>query len=114
VSRLQRLEEQIADFDADELALWLQAINSDVLSAVEKRSPVVTLRRAPHDGESFSFVIYRSERGFEGEEFLVLLEALRRDRGSRESYARFVATGSPHAVKLRARRRAIEALRNRE
>ena len=43
------------------LALWLQAINSDVLSAVEKRSPSVSLKRAG-GGDDFTFVIHRTRR----------------------------------------------------
>jgi hypothetical protein len=111
VSRLQRLEESVLDFDATELALWLAAINSDVLSAVEKASPTVMLKGAAHSNTLFPFVIYRSERGFEGEEYLVLLEGLRRDRNARGDVDRFLASGQPHARKLLARLQAISGQR---
>jgi hypothetical protein len=110
VTRLQQIEQQLPEFDVDERALWLQAINSDVLSAVEKLSPVVTLKRVRHSAERADFVIHRSERGFEGEEYLVLLETLRRDRHHRDGYTRFLASGPAHARKLAARKRAIEVL----
>ena len=106
VNRLQRLEDSVRDFDDVELGLWLQAINSDVLSAVEKSSPTVTLKQLTA-ADVFQYVIYRSERGFEGEEYLVLLECLRRDRSAREELERFIGSDQPHAKKLAAR---IEAL----
>ena len=111
VTRLRQLEDHVGDFDDDELALWLQAINSDVLSAVEKSSPIVTLKRAASGDEQLDFMIHRSERGFEGEECLVLLEALRRDRNDRAAYARFLASDAPHATKLKARKQALDVPR---
>lgn len=110
VNRLQRLEDSVRDFDDVELGLWLQAINSDVLSAVEKSSPTVTLKQLTA-AEVFQFVIYRSERGFEGEEYLVLLECLRHSSSMRADYDRFLASGQPHARKLAARIAALTATR---
>lgn len=111
VSRLQRLEQHVGEMDDIELTLWLQAINSDVLSAVEKSSPTVTLKRSPHSDERFPFVIYRSERGFEGEEYLVLLESLCRARPDRSAFERFAATDQAHAKKLAARVAAVRTVR---
>jgi hypothetical protein len=111
VSRLQRMEDRVGELDDVELALWLCAINSDVLSAVEKSSPTVTLRRDAKSDEHFQFVIYRSERGFEGEEYLVLLETLCRVRPDRRAYERFAASGQAHAKKLAARVEAVRAVR---
>ncbi|HEX5058463.1 MAG TPA: hypothetical protein VFV99_03840 [Kofleriaceae bacterium] len=107
VSRLQQLEQHVSSFDATELALWLCAINSDVLSAVEKASPTVNLKKARGETATFPFVIYRSERGLEGEEYLVLLEGLRRAGSARDYIDRFLASGQPHAKKLAARITAI-------
>jgi hypothetical protein len=107
IGRIQRLEEELPDFDVDELALWLQAINSDVLSAVEKRSPVVALTRSPDARETTSYTLLRSERAFEGEEYLVILEALRLDRGRRGPLERLLRSGAPHAIKLGARRDSV-------
>lgn len=109
VNRLQKLEDSVGDFDDVELGLWLQAINSDVLSAVEKTSPTVTLKTLA-SADVFQFVIYRSERGFEGEEYLVLLECLRRDRKARDEYERFLASDQPHAKKLAARIAALRSI----
>jgi hypothetical protein len=110
VNRLQRLEQDLSSYDATELALWLGAINSDVLSAVEKTSPTVTLKRARGESTTFPFVIYRSERGLEGEEYLVLLEASRRDRGVHDHFDRFLSSGQPHAKKLAARVAAVRSV----
>jgi len=77
LERVQRLDNSVADFTLLEQALWLQAINSDVLSAVEKRSPVVKLRESASSADETSFTIWRSERGFEGETYLHALDSLR-------------------------------------
>jgi hypothetical protein len=111
VSRLSRLEEQLGHFGDVELTLWLQAINSDVLSAVEKSSPTVTLKRAADRDEQLQFVIYRSERGFEGEEYLVLLEMARRAGAPTKECERFLKSGQPHAAKLAARLSAVREAR---
>lgn len=74
LSRLERIEARLDALTLEERVVWLQAINSDVLSAVEKDSPIVKLRDRP-GGAEWPFTIWRSERGFEGEDCLALLEA---------------------------------------
>jgi hypothetical protein len=74
LSRLERIEARLDVLTLEERVVWLQAINSDVLSAVEKDSPIIKLRDSPGGFES-PFTIWRSERGFEGEDYLALLEA---------------------------------------
>ncbi len=101
LNRLERIEQRLADIPPDAGVVWLQAINSDVLSAVEKESPVVTLHgrdRLPDAARRFT--ILRSERGFEGEDYLALLEHLL--EGSADLRA-IEASSQPHLVKLRAR-----------
>ena len=70
MERLAAVERRLDGFDGQARALWLQAINSDVFSSVEKDSPVIALRTAPQ-GEPASreilWTIQRSERGCEGE-----------------------------------------------
>ena len=106
--RLQKLEERLADFSSTELALWLQAINSDVLSSVEKRSPVVSMRHVERKDEHFQHTILRSERGLEGEERLSLLEASRNGWGNRLTPAD--ENGDAHLSKLAARMDYIQQL----
>jgi hemerythrin len=46
-------------------------INSDILASVEKISPKIKLKVKDLIED---FIIYRSERGFEGEDYLQLIE----------------------------------------
>jgi hypothetical protein len=74
--RLERIEDRLESLPKDLVVVWLQAINSDILSAVEKDSPVISLLPQLGKGTAQShFTIWRSERGFEGEDYLALLDA---------------------------------------
>jgi hypothetical protein len=108
--RLQRLEETMARFQGDSIGLWLQAINSDILSSVEKRSPVVRLKKAPEHEEYFEYTILRSERGFEGEEWLCLLEQAQ-ESGLDPAMSHLAGFGA-HCVKLRGRLDQLRMLRH--
>ena len=108
---LRRLE----GFDAtalssDKLALWLQAINSDVLSATEKDSPVVQIHlkaAAESAGKVVSWTISRSARGFEGEDYLAMLERWDTDQAAR---AHADQSSKPHMQKLRIRMKVLRTL----
>lgn len=99
---LERYEEQLAALPAAQQLIWLQAINSDVLSAVEKASPSVQIRafatREPLEGH-IDHRILRTERGFEGEEYLHLLETF--DSPATRRHIR--ESAAPHMIKLRTR-----------
>ena len=110
LGRLQRLESEVHRFSTRELALWLQAINSDVLSAVEKRSLVVRMRSAPGAAVDMKHTIFRSERGFEGEGCLALLEMCR--FGKFDRVERFLDSAEPLAIKLRGRSEQLKRLRS--
>jgi hypothetical protein len=110
LGRLNALEQRLDKFDAIAKALWLMAINSDVFSAVEKESPVVTLRRAPAetgDTREIEWTMLRSERGVEGEEFLELLEA---HLSGGPALTADTLRQAPHIRKLRARQSYLERL----
>ena len=99
--RLERIEDRLDSLPTDHLVVWLQAINSDVLSAVEKDSPVISLSPQAGDSDSqSSFTVWRSERGFEGEDYLALLDAALDDPTRLQSLAE---SGKPHMRKLGAR-----------
>jgi hypothetical protein len=99
LNRLQEIERRLPQLNDEQLVLWLQAINSDVLSAVEKDSPIVRILTEPGTQELVDYEIRRSARGFEGEEFLGLLE-----RGEEVAVVDFVARdASAHMKKLRSR-----------
>jgi hypothetical protein len=101
LGRLQKIEDRLDSLPNDLAVLWLQAINSDILSAVEKDSPIVSLKPQPgtHSAES-RFTIWRSERGFEGEDYLALLEAALVDP---DRLAKLSNSSRPHLRKLWAR-----------
>ena len=101
LGRLQKIEDRLDSLPKDLAVLWLQAINSDILSAVEKDSPIVSLKPQPgtHSAES-RFTIWRSERGFEGEDYLALLEAALIDP---DRLAKLSNSSRPHLRKLWAR-----------
>ena len=74
IQRVRDLEANVmAAPTAAGVARWLHCINSDILSAVEKRSPVVQLRSMDGD-RAEGYRITRSSRGFEGEALLVAAE----------------------------------------
>jgi hypothetical protein len=99
LGRLQQFEARLDAMSTDARVLWLQAINSDILSAVEKDSPTIRLGDGPGHPGSRPFTIWRSERGFEGEDFLARLERLldHGDAGFADDAHR------PHIRKLKAR-----------
>jgi len=74
VGRVLEVEKQLDRVPNLARYLWLLVIGSDILSAVEKSSPLVQLRLSPGGQVIEKYQIRRSERGYEGEEFLVLLE----------------------------------------
>ena len=106
IHRVQRIEESLAQLSQEQVQCWLMIINSDILSAVEKQSPVVLILSSPDSEELFEFTIKRSERGFEGEDFLAIFDSITID-GDLPS---FVETSQlAHLVKWRGR---VEYLKN--
>lgn len=101
--RLGEVERRLPALSLEERLCWLQAANSDVLSAVEKASPRVAIEtRPPGDParETVDWEIRRSGRGFEGEEALAIAER----HAASEDVRRYVAqSAAPHVAKLRAR-----------
>ena len=80
--------------------LWLLAINSDILSSVEKRSPIIQLKLSSADEQTQKYRILRSERGWEGEEFLALLDRCMIDG---EIPVEFTTPRLAHHIKARGR-----------
>lgn len=74
LKRTFEIEKQIHNVSAITRSLWLLTINSDILSAVEKKAPRIQIRESEGDEEPRQQILFRSERGFEGEEYLSLLE----------------------------------------
>lgn len=96
--RLHQVEERLDSLSLDEMVIWLLAAGSDVLSAVEKDPPRVLLRSGPQAPQR-EHVLPRYDRGFEGEEYLAILDGWRSTE-----VKRFVAESErAHVKKLRAR-----------
>jgi hypothetical protein len=96
VDRIRILEEQFPNFSEFQKTLFFQLINSDILASVEKISPEIKLNIK---GVIENFIIYRSERGFEGEDYLQLID----DPNFRNDSA-------PHIKKLIARHEYLNAM----
>ena len=106
VQRIQAIERKLEGFSIVELGLWLQTVNSDILSAVEKPSPTVQLGLKNRPDLLEEHFIKRSERGFEGEDYLALLEGSL--RGERCDH--LDRSPAPHIEKARARIRYLGRL----
>lgn len=98
--RVELIEDQFDKLNIEEIILWLQVINSDILSAVEKKSPIVKIKKKKNSTSLIDWIIHRANRGFEGEEFLAILENLKMN-SSKENYKN--NNNQPHIAKLRAR-----------
>lgn len=103
LDQVSEVERRVERLTPGERILFLQAINSDVLSAVEKDSPVVRLRTRPPSepaSEEVDCTLLRSERSHEGEDYLAILAGWERSPEVR----RYVESSpAPHLAKLRAR-----------
>jgi hypothetical protein len=105
LARLAEYENLHVDGSVREIALWLGLINSDVLSAVEKRPVKVSLRTSPTSDRSEECVLHRSRRDFEAEEYLALLTRL---RSGADAWSHVVQSQEAHMKKLHARALLLE------
>lgn len=100
INQILKLEAGLERFDFEQKIIWLHAINSDILSAVEKRSPVIHIKTEEFSNAAHQkFTIHRQEKNLEGEEYLYLLENFQLPN-LREYYQN---CSSSHIVKLRDR-----------
>lgn len=110
LGRVQELEKRLATLSPEARCLWLLAINSDILSAAEKRSPVVQLRQSLGVQEAQRYRILRSERSHEGEEYLALLERCALEGGHP---VELDAPESGHMIKAKGRLAHLKSLESR-
>ena len=96
IDRIIKIENNFSKLSDLQITLLLQLINSDILASVEKISPKIKLKIK---GVIEDFIIYRSERGFEGEDYLQLID----DPNFRNDSA-------PHIKKLIARHEYLKAM----
>ncbi len=74
LNRVYEIEKSLTSLPLLQKYMWLLVINSDILSAVEKDTPSVQIKPSVNSSDASVFRIARSERGFEGEEYLYFLE----------------------------------------
>ena len=96
IDRIIKIENNYFELSDFQKTLLLQLINSDILASVEKISPKIKLKIK---GVIEDFIIYRSERGFEGEDYLQLIEEPNYNNQS-----------EPHIKKLVARHEYLMAM----
>lgn len=70
IQKVQDVERCLENFSKFEKGVWLQLINSDILSSIEKSSPEIEIQDEPSDKVTSMFTIWRAEKGLEGEELI--------------------------------------------
>jgi len=105
-NKVQKIEELLEVLEAQKVFHWLMIINSDILSSVEKSSPKIEILNK-ESNELEEIILWRSERGFEGEEYLSLLKEL----GS-NVYQKSTQSSSAHLRKFNARIDFLSGLSN--
>ena len=103
--RVDSIEKKITDLNVEQITLWLQIINSDILSSVEKKDVVIEIVDKLSK-KRLNYTIERKNRGYEGEEFLCVLEDLL--IGDRKYMDEFLATSLPHSLKYIARYKILK------
>ena len=105
--RVERIEEGLRSLPSHLKYLWLLTINSDVLSAIEKKSPKIVLRDPISGGSEREFHIFRSERHFEGEDYLAILEEFLQQKLELVSFRN---SESAHIIKAIGRIKHLESI----
>ncbi|MBF0234921.1 MAG: hypothetical protein HQK65_18085 [Desulfamplus sp.] len=107
LGRIDEIEKQLKTLPKMAQYIWLRTINSDILSSVEKSSPRIHLRFSASNLQSQEYRIMRSERGFEGEEYLAILCQYIRD----EKYpSRLMNPEGAHLIKAKGRIEHLKSL----
>lgn len=104
ISEVQGLSRSFDRFSLLEKSIWLQLISSDILSSVEKKSPVISLKLNALDKSQSFYTIYRKDKAYEGEEYLNFLKNMSVDK-VREY---MLESNLPHVLKLRTRYNLIK------
>ena len=106
ISKVEKIEEELPQLDDFQRYVWLQLINSDILSAVEKRPPVIEIKMDPNDNQLESYTIERLPKEYAGEAFVHLLTHVDDDA----VIAHYRQSDEPHMKLLRARVAYLENL----
>mgnify|MGYP000936623812 CR=1 FL=1 len=104
-NKVQKIEELLEELPLDKQLHWLMVINSDILSSVEKTSPNIEVWNQ-EDEASEELILWRSERGFEGEDYLSLLKEI----GNSRYEGILKHSSEAHILKLEARISLLKSL----
>jgi hypothetical protein len=74
ISRVEEIEKHINEIDNERVYIWLHIIGSDILSSIEKRSPVISLKESRKYERQNQIMLERQNKGLEGEEYLQIFE----------------------------------------
>jgi hypothetical protein len=107
INKIMKIENRLDELTKEEIHRWLLVINSDIMSSIEKISPVVNLKTSPTSDNYINHKIYRSERWFEGEEYLMRLEKFDLTLGAKISNRE---SSSPHMIKMISRLAYLNAI----
>lgn len=99
IEKVSQLETQLSSLSSMQKSLWLQIINSDILSAVEKLSPQIDIFVGPDATEPVPYVIQRQAKAFAGEEVLHLLQNMNEP----EVIEYLESSAEPHMMLVRER-----------
>jgi hypothetical protein len=100
IERVREVESQV--FKTDDVIkkyLWLQLISSDFLSSLEKKSPVIQIKTQIGSELIKDHVVYRKEKGAEGEELLLIFD----EYNSKKVNQYLEKSTMPHIKKFKAR-----------
>ena len=78
------------------------------MSSIEKISPIVNLKISPDSDNYINHKIYRSERWFEGEEYLMKLENFDSFIGTKTNS---MISAPPHMIKMNSRLAYLDSIR---
>ncbi|MCX6291573.1 MAG: hypothetical protein NT126_07390 [Bacteroidetes bacterium] len=107
IQKIVQAEMQLEDFTKEQKSTWLQVINSDILSSIEKDSPRIKIMLKEEDSASSDYTIWRCERGVEGEEFLSILTG---NVNKQEAKQYVEKSDVHHILKLKGRQKYLEGI----
>lgn len=107
INKVKSIEDDLEKMPDEDIFLWLQVINSDILSSIEKDSPKIKIKLKKQIEEIVEYTIWRSERGFEGEEILAIIE-----KGKKNNIDNYKNNSSSfHILKLMERIKYLKSLK---
>lgn len=106
-NKVAKIEEILDTLSEKKIFHWLQVINSDILSSVEKDSPNIQIQTSKNDTKKMDFRIWRTERAFEGEDYLTLLKESEKENGHADYSS---SSDNAHIKKFNSRIEFLETL----